>query len=197
MTIDAQENIQDDIILDDENLPIENETESLKNEVAALKDQMLRVMADAENTRKRAQKDREDASRFAVTSFARDLLSMVDNFDRALNAITPDQKENAAPEWKNLMEGIESIHRGMQSTLSRHGIEKIDTKDQSFDPNLHEVLFEAPIPNVEKGKIIETIEAGYTINGRLLRAAKVGIAAGGAGTGATPPKAGSQIDQEV
>ncbi len=163
--------------------PINGDTSrvvELEAELARLKDHMLRALADAENTRKRATKDREDASRFAVTSFARDMLDIADNFRRALDAIPEEAKAGDNPLIKTMMEGIEATERALMRTFEKHGIRKIAPMDEMFDPNFHEVIFEAPMPGKQPGTIIQMVEPGYVLNDRLLRPARVGVASGAA-----------------
>ena len=153
-----------------------------------VKDKMMRALADGENTRRRAVKDREDAAKFAVQSFAKDLLDFSDNFARALAAIPADLK-GADPRVDNVLEGIGAMERELMKVFDRHGIQKIEPLDQPFDPNFHEVMFEAPMPGKPDGVVIQVIDAGYTLAGRLLRAAKVGIS--------RTPGASHQIDQSA
>lgn len=159
---------------------------ALQNELLEARDRMMRALADAENTRRRAQKDREDAGKYAVASFARDLVSFSDNFKRALDSL-PDDTPAA------VREGLDAMDRELLATFDRHGIRKIEPLDEMFDANFHEVMFEAPVPGKQAGIIIQIIEAGYVLNDRLLRAAKVGIAkADAAGPQNTDP--GAKID---
>lgn len=150
----------------------------LEAEISRLKDHMLRALADADNVRKRAIKEREDASRFAVTSFARDLLDIADNFRRALDAI-PEEARTGNPLMKTMIEGIEATERALLRTFEKHGIKKIEPMGEVFDPNFHEVIFEAPVPDKKPGTIIQMVEPGYVLNDRLLRPARVGVAGGG------------------
>lgn len=139
-----------------------------------MKDKMMRALADGENTRRRAQKDREDAAKFAVQSFAKDLLDFSDNFGRALASIPADLRGVDA-RVDNVLDGIGAMERELMKVFDRHGIQKLEPLDQPFDPNFHEVMFEAPMPGKPDGIVIQVIDAGYTLSGRLLRAAKVGI----------------------
>lgn len=153
---------------------------ALEKEVADWKEKMMRALADAENTRRRAVKDREDAAKFAVTSFAKDLLDFSDNFHRALAAIPEelhtDERIGA------IIVGLESMDANLLKTFEKHGIKKIEPLDETFNPNFHEVMFEALTPGKPAGIVIQVVEAGYVLNDRLLRAAKVGISKGGMGT---------------
>ncbi len=143
--------------------------ETLEKELIEAKERTMRALADAENTRRRAQKDREDAGKFAISNFARDLLDFGDNFKRALDAMPEDTPDAVRG-------GIEAMEREMLSTFDRHGIKKIEPLDEIFDANFHEVMFEAPMEGKQAGTIIQVIDPGYVLNDRLLRAAKVGLA---------------------
>lgn len=154
---------------------------ALESELERTKDQMIRALAEAENTRRRAVKDKEDASKFAVTSFSRDLLSVADNLRRALDAI-PAELVAENPQVKSFTDGIEATERELLRSFEKNGITKIEPLDQPFDPNFHEVMFEAPMPDKANGTIIQVLEPGYTINGRILRPARVGISKGGVDT---------------
>ncbi len=147
----------------------------LEEQLDRTKEQMVRALADAENTRKRSVKEREDASKFAVSSFARDLINVADNLRRALDSISDEMLEKV-PQVKNLKNGIEATERELLRSFEKNGIIKTDPIDQKFDPNFHEVMFETPVPDKETGTIIQVMEPGYIINGRILRPARVGIA---------------------
>jgi molecular chaperone GrpE len=148
---------------------------ALHTELLEAKDRTMRALADAENTRKRAIKDRNDAGNFAIANFARDLLGFSDNFKRALEAI-PDDLKDIDPRLESVTEGLSAMRRELSSTFDRHGITKIEPLDEMFNPNFHEVMFETPLPGKQNGQIIQVIEPGYVIKDRLLRAAKVGLA---------------------
>jgi molecular chaperone GrpE len=162
----------------------------LEKKVAEIKDQALRALAEAENTRKRSERDRQDTAKFANASFARDLLSVADNLRRALSAITPESRD-ANPELKNIYTGVEMTERELLNMFERNNIRKVEPMGQKFDPNLHEVLFEAEVPGAAPGVVVQVIEPGYTLHERLLRPARVGVAKG------TETGSGSNVDQEV
>ncbi len=149
----------------------------LEQKLAEANDRMLRAVAEADNTRKRLEKERLDTAKFAVSSFARDMLSVADNLRRALDAITPEQRENS-PELKNIYIGVEATERELLRIFEQNHIQKIEPLHQTFDPNLHEVIFESEIPGKPSGMIIQVVEPGYTLHGRLLRPARVGVAKG-------------------
>lgn len=157
----------------------------LQAELLDARERTMRALADAENTRKRAIKDRDDAGKYAVSNFARDLLDFSDNFKRALESMPEDTPPAVG-------EGLTAMRTELLNTFERHGIRKIEPLDEMFDANFHEVMFEAPAPDKKAGTIIQVIEAGYVLNDRLLRAAKVGIAK--AGEQNTDP--GAQVDIE-
>ncbi len=161
---------------------------ALEVELFDAKDKMMRALAEAENARRRAVKDREDAGKYAVTNFARDLLDFSDNFHRALAAIPADLHEDER--IGVIITGLESMDANLLKTFERHGIKKIEPLDEPFNPNFHEVMFETPIPGKPGGLVIQVVEAGYVIADRLLRAAKVGVSKGGAG-------ADHQVDQKA
>ena len=139
------------------------------------KDQVLRAMAEAENTRRRAQKDREEASKYAIANFARDMLSVADNLRRAIDSI-PENREGVSEHFVNLQTGIEATERELLKVLERNGVKKLSPMDETFDPNFHEVMFEAPMPDKEPGTVIQVMEEGYLLHDRLLRPARVGVA---------------------
>ena len=161
----------------------------LEAEVVRLKDHILRALADADNTRKRAAKEREDATKFAVTGFARDMLEIADNFRRAIDSVPEEIRNGDDPLVTNLLAGIDAIERGLLKTFEKHGIKKIEPLGQMFDPHFHEVMFEAPMPGKPAGTIIQLLEPGYTLNDRLLRPARVGVAK------AEPSETGGSIHQ--
>lgn len=162
----------------------------LESELAKMKDHALRALAEAENARKRAAKDREDIARYAVSSFAKDLLSVADNLRRALDAVPADLAQSD-PRIKNLTDGIEATEREMLKSFDRAGIRKVDPAGEPFNPNYHEVMFEAPGTGKPTGTVIQVIEAGYVLFDRLLRPARVGVAK----AEETPP--GGRIDTQA
>lgn len=142
--------------------------------LAQSNDQLLRTVAEMDNLRKRSVREREDASKYAVTGFAKDLLDVADTFQRALQAIPADLREDAR--INSLVQGIEATERSLLTCFEKNGIRKIEPLDEPFNPNFHEVMFEAPVPGKQSGVIIQIIEPGYVINERLLRPARVGVA---------------------
>lgn len=139
-------------------------------EIAKLKDQLLRALAEMDNTRKRAEKTAADARAYAIAGFAKDLLDVADNLRRALDAAPDDQRDSA------LVQGIEATERAMLASFERNGLQRIAPTSGKFDANWHEVMFEQAIDGVEPGTIIALLESGYALNDRLLRPARVGVA---------------------
>jgi len=149
----------------------------LQAELADVKDKLLRALADADNTRKRAERAQIDTTKYAVAGFARDLLDVSDNLRRAIEAVPAEQR--ATNEFMNtLMQGVEATERVMLATFEKNAIRKLTPSSGQFDPNLHEVMFEAEVPGKRAGEIIQLIEPGYMIADRLLRPARVGVAKG-------------------
>ncbi|MBU6234844.1 MAG: nucleotide exchange factor GrpE [Alphaproteobacteria bacterium] len=150
---------------------------ALQAELADAKDKMLRALADAENTRKRAERMQLDTSKYAVTGFARDLLDVADNLRRALDAV-PAEQRTSNEALNNLLQGVEATERVMLAAFEKHGVRKISPHAGVFDPNVHEVMFEAEVAGKRAGEIIQLVESGYMIADRLLRPARVGVAKG-------------------
>ncbi|MDE2577241.1 MAG: nucleotide exchange factor GrpE [Hyphomicrobiales bacterium] len=149
--------------------------ENLQAENVALKDKSLRVMAEMENLRRRTEKEVADARAYGVSNFARDMLTLSDNLERAIESAP---KEESGP-LKTLVDGLDLIERDFQSRLSRHGVKKMESLGQKFDPNKHEALFEIPDATVPAGTVLQVVEQGFTIGDRVLRPAKVGVSKGG------------------
>lgn len=155
----------------------EDEKTALEARITELNDQLLRSLADIENTRRRAVRDREDALQYGVARFARDILAVADNLSRALSAFPDDSRDTLPESATALLVGIEATQRDLIATFERHKIMPINPKGEKFNPNIHEAMFDAPADDdTPPGTIIEVIEIGYMLGERLLRAARVGIA---------------------
>lgn len=155
-----------------------DEVELLRGENAELKDRLLRALADTENTRRRSEREKTDASLYAITKFARDVLQVADNFQRAIEACPPDARESASPQVKAVIDGVEATERQLLSMLETHGVKKIETDGAKFDPNLHQAIAEVPAEGTPRGIVVTTIQTGYTIADRLLRPAMVTVSKG-------------------
>ncbi len=146
------------------------ELDALRAERDEFKDRFMRALADAENARKRADKDRREAQQYGGSRLARDLLPVYDNLQRALNAA---KEENAAPA---LIEGVELTLRELSNVFTKHGMTMITPEvGDRFDPQQHEAMFEAPLPGTKAGDIIQVSGAGFMLHDRLLRPAQVGV----------------------
>ena len=159
----------------------ERELEQLRAEVGELKEKHLRALAEVENTRRRAERDRLDASQYAVTRFARDMLAVSDNLQRALAHLPADARAAAPPALKAVLEGVEATERQLAATLEQHGVKRIDTQDAKFDPHLHQAIAEVPADGKPAGSIVDVVQTGYVISDRLLRPAMVTVARGESG----------------
>lgn len=164
----------------------------LEQQMAEIKDQALRALAEADNIRKRAERAKEDTAKFAVSSFARELLSVADNLRRALVAI-PEEARKASDELDNIYTGVEATERELLRAFESNGIKKIEPIGEMFNPNFHEVMFESPAPGTPPGTVMHVLEPGYIIHERLLRPARVGVAKGEEGEG----EPGQNVNQEV
>ncbi len=153
----------------------EAEIARLGEENAKLRDQALRALAEAENTRRRAQREREDTAKFAVSDLARELLTVADNLRRAIEAVPADLRRDSSAVG-TLVDGVAAIERQLLSAFDKHGIMRIDPMEQKFDPNFHQAMFEVPDNSHAPGTVVQVIQPGYVIHGRLLRPALVGVA---------------------
>ena len=156
----------------------EDKVAKAQAEAAEAKDRYLRAVAELENYRRRAEKERQDTAKFAIASFARDTLPVLDNLRRGLDSVSADDRK-ATPALETLAAGMELTEREMLATLERHGIEKVDPQGQPFDHNFHQAMMEIEDASVAPGTVVQVLQAGYVLNGRLLRPALVGVAKGG------------------
>lgn len=144
-----------------------------------LKDRVLRTLAEMENLRRRTEREVADARAYAVTNFARDLLTAADNIRRAIESVPPEAREGADGAFKALLDGIELTERDLAKTFDRHGVKLLEPKGQRFDPNRHQAMFEVPDSDVPSGTVVQVMQAGYVLGERVLRPALVGVAKGG------------------
>jgi molecular chaperone GrpE len=146
---------------------------------AEYKDKLLRVLAEMENLRRRTAREIVDARAYAISAFARDILAVADNMERALQALDAELRENADAGVKALLDGVELTERELLKVLEKHGVKKFDPLGEKFDPNLHQAMFEMPDPSRPAGTVAQVMQPGYTIGDRVLRPAMVAIAKGG------------------
>src|SRR6201982_2723840 len=152
--------------------------EALTKEVAEARDKMLRTLAEMENLRQRTRREVADAKTYGITGFARDVLEIADNLQRALDAVPAEARAAADPGLKALTEGVGLTERSLHNALEKHGVRKFDPAGEKFDPNVHQAMYEIPDPSVPAGTIAQVIQSGYMIGERVLRPALVAVAKG-------------------
>lgn len=151
----------------------------LMQENEELKDRSLRSAAEMENLRRRTAREVQDARAYAIANFARDMLSVSDNLRRALDAVPEEARNAGQAGLGGLIEGVEMTERSMLTTLERHGVAKLEPLGEKFDPNFHQAMFEVPDPEKPANTVVQVVQPGYSISGRVLRPAMVGVAKGG------------------
>ena len=169
----------------------DQELAAARQEAAQLKDQLLRALAEAENVRRRAQREREDAAKYAIANFARDVLQVSDNLHRALEAI-PAAALAADEALRSLHEGVSATERQLDAALERQQVKRIWPMGEKFDANLHQAMFEVQTADQAPGTVVQVMQAGYLIHDRLLRPALVGVAKQPAGD--APPAGTGKVD---
>jgi molecular chaperone GrpE len=150
--------------------------EQLAREASDNKDKLLRSLAEMENMRRRTERQVADAREYGITAFARDVLAVADNMNRALSTIDPQLRETADAGLKSLLEGVELTERELLKVLEKHGVKKFEPNGEKFDPNLHQAMYEVPDPSLPNGTVAKVVQAGYMIGDRMLRPALVGVA---------------------
>lgn len=160
--------------------PETGSAEALAKEAADARDKMLRTLAEMENLRKRTAREVADARIYGITGFARDVLDIADNLQRALDAVPAETRANADPGLKALIEGVELTERSLLNTLEKNGVKKFDPTGQKFDPNFQQAMYEVPDASVLSGTVVQVVQAGFMIGERVLRPALVGVSKGGA-----------------
>src|SRR5436309_5600262 len=159
--------------------PAPDPSAELAKEAAELKDRLLRTLADMENLRRRTEREVADARLYGVTNFARDILAVADNMERALKALDDEIRTKADAGVKALLDGVELTERELIKVMEKHGVRKIEPQGQKFDPNLHQAMLEIPDASVPAGTVVQIMQPGYTIGERVLRPALVGVSKGG------------------
>jgi molecular chaperone GrpE len=152
---------------------------ALAKEAADYKDRMLRTLAEMENLRRRTEREVADTRQYAVANFARDLLAVADNMQRALATLSADFRDQADPVVKSHIEGVELTERELMKVMEKNGIKRFDPQGQKFDPNLHQAMMQVPDPSVPDGTVVQVMQPGYMIADRVLRPALVGVSKGG------------------
>ena len=182
---EAKAEVEDDQVADEGADPVA----AMQAENDELKDQVLRLAAEMENLRRRTARDVADARAYSVANFARDMLQVSDNLNRALQAIPEGAREKDSG-LNALAEGVEMTERAMMAALERNGVKKIEPEGQKFDPNFHQAMFEIPNTEVPNNTVQQVVQAGYVIGDRVLRPAMVGVSKGG------PKEATAKTEQQ-
>lgn len=164
---------------------------ALRAELDAQRDRALRALAELENVRKRNEREREEARLYSITRFARDLLNVADNLNRALAAYPAESRRTADDAAKAVIDGVEATERELQAVLSRHGVKPIAAAGQRFDPHLHQAIAEVPANGAPPGTVVNVVQSGYLIGERLLRPAMVTVAK------AAGPQPNGGVDTQV
>ncbi len=167
--------------------------EAARAEAAQLKDQLLRAMAETENVRRRAAREREDATKYGVANFAREMVGVADNLRRALEAIPAEALANDEA-LKTLFEGVAATERQLEAAFEKQAIKRLSPMGEKFDSNLHQAMFEVPGTGQPNGTVVQVLQAGYVIHDRLLRPAMVGVAKGGAAQSPGSAAPGGSVD---
>ena len=155
------------------------ELEALVAENSDMRDRLLRTMAEMENVRRRTEREKADTARYAISNFARDVLTVGDNLHRTIEHV-PAEAAAQDPALKSFLDGVELTERELLNVLERHGVTRIDPVGQRFDPNCHQAMYEVQNPDVPEGTVVDVMQAGYVIGDRCLRPALVAVAKGGA-----------------
>jgi molecular chaperone GrpE len=161
--------------------------EALSKESAEYKDKLLRTLAEMENLRRRTEREIADTRLYGISAFARDIIAVADNMQRALGALDAELREKADAGTKALLDGVELTERELLKVLEKHGVKKFDPLGEKFDPNLHQAMYEIPDPSQPAGTVAQVVQPGYMIGERVLRPALVAIAKGGPKAAAEPP----------
>jgi len=172
------------------------EVARLRAEAADLRDRLLRAHAEMDNVRKRLEREKADQAKFAITKFARDVVGIGDNVQRAIDAV-PHRFVEQEPALKSFVEGVTMIERELLSVLGRHGIQRLDPKGEAFNPHHHQAVVEVPSHEVPAGMVTQVFQSGYMIEERILRPAMVAVSKGGPkpqqpGEAATSPRASDE-----
>lgn len=162
-----------------------------EEEIANLNDRILRLAAELENTRRRAEREKADAGRYAIANFARDLLGVADNFERALQAADAASDDGLA----GLIDGLRMTEKELLTVFERHGVRRVSPAGQRFDPNLHQAVAQVPHPTIPSGNVVDVAQPGFTIGDRVLRAAMVTVSSGGGAE--EEGQSGGHLDTEV
>jgi molecular chaperone GrpE len=162
---------------------------------AELKDRLLRAMADLENLRRRAEREKAESIQYGLTRFAGDLLAVADTLERALTSMNAEAREGASEAVRTVLDGVDLTGKELLRVFEKHGIKRIDPKGTKFDPHLHTAIAQVPAPTVPDGAVVDVAQVGYSIGDRLLRPAMVVVGTGGPkASNEPPPESGKSVD---
>lgn len=181
---------------DDPFTVLKAEADGLRQEVAELKDQLLRALAETENVRNRAKREREETLRYAAAPLAKDLLPVADNLHRAVESV-PAEAAESDERLKGLLVGVEMTEKALLDTLAKHGVARVDPLGEKLDPHRHEAMMEVQDPSKPSGTVAQVFEIGYVLHERLLRPARVAVAKGGPAPGAAKGSDGTASDESA
>jgi len=171
-----------------------SEAGSSEEYIRDLEERLQRAIAEQENVRKRMEREKADGEKYAIANFAREVLGIADNIQRAIDAVPKDAAEKDTA-LKTFLDGIEVTERELHKAMERHGIAKMSPEGEKFDPNFHQAMFEVPTPDKPSGVVMQVVQPGYTLGDRLLRPAMVGVskaAPAASGANENNPQAGGQ-----
>jgi molecular chaperone GrpE len=169
---------------------VTGDLEALLTENTDMRDKLLRTMADMENLRRRTEREKEDTARYAISNFARDVLTIGDNLRRVIEHV-PEEAAGKDPALKSFLEGVELTERELLKMMEKHGVTRLEPMGQRFDPNQQQAMYEVPTTDVPEGTVVQVMQAGFTIGDRVLRPALVAVSKGGPKPAPTP-KAGAE-----
>jgi molecular chaperone GrpE len=172
---------------------VTGDLEALLAENADMRDKLLRTMADMENLRRRTEREKEDTARYAISNFARDVLTIGDNLRRVIEHV-PEEAAGKDPALKSFLEGVALTERELLKMMEKHGVTRLEPMGQRFDPNQQQAMYEVPTTDVPEGTVVQVMQAGFTIGDRVLRPALVAVSKGGPKPAPTP-KAGAEEPQ--
>ncbi|BAQ15916.1 nucleotide exchange factor GrpE [Methyloceanibacter caenitepidi] len=164
---------------------VAGDLDALLTENADMRDKLLRTMADMENLRRRTEREKEDTSRYAISNFARDVLTIGDNLRRVIEHV-PAEAAEKDPALKSFLEGVELTERELLKMMEKHGVTRLEPLGQRFDPNEQQAMYEVPTTDVPEGTVVQVMQAGFTIGDRVLRPALVAVSKGGPKPAPTP-----------
>ena len=174
----AQQDSSEAMASNEASAEVTGDLEALLTENTDMRDKLLRTMADMENLRRRTEREKEDTARYAISNFARDVLTIGDNLRRVIEHV-PEEAAGKDPALKSFLEGVELTERELLKLMEKHGVTRLEPMGQRFDPNQQQAMYEVPTTDVPEGTVVQVMQAGFTIGDRVLRPALVAVSKGG------------------